>query len=86
VERIIVTLPRELLDELDATAKSLKCKRSRLIRDALGEWLEQQRKAQFESLLEEGYRAQANEIEQLARDLDGLQAEATRSAWRWDEQ
>lgn len=85
MERIIVSLPRETLDELDAVAEKLDRKRSRVIREALGEWLALQRQREFEALLEEGYRSRSTEIEQLAVEFAQLAAQATEATWRWDE-
>jgi CopG family transcriptional regulator/antitoxin EndoAI len=85
MERIILTLPREMLDELDERAQRLDRKRSKLIRDALGEWLELQRKREFEELLAEGYREQYDVLAELAEEAVWAQAEATKDTWRWDE-
>jgi metal-responsive CopG/Arc/MetJ family transcriptional regulator len=85
MERIIVTLPSETLHELDAVAEKLERKRSRVIREALGEWLALQRQREFEALLEEGYRSQADTLAQLTEEFAALQAEATKATWRWDD-
>jgi len=84
MERIILTLPGELLREIDAVAERLERKRSRVIREALTEWLEIQRRREIEALLEESYRTQAAELEQLAADFQGAEAEAGKTLWRWD--
>ena len=85
MERIIVTLPRELLNEIDAAAVRLERKRSRLIRDALVEWLELRHKEEFEALLAEGYREMAEQTTELVRDFAAAAAEATKDTWRWDD-
>jgi CopG family transcriptional regulator/antitoxin EndoAI len=85
MERIIVTLPRELLNEIDAAAVRLERKRSRLIRDALVEWLELRRKEEFEALLAEGYLEMAKQSTELVRDFAAAAAEATKNTWRWDD-
>ena len=85
MERIIVTLPRELLDQIDAAAAKLEWKRSRLIRDALVEWLELRRKEEFEALLAEGYQEMAELHSEVVRDFAAAAAEATKDTWRWDD-
>jgi metal-responsive CopG/Arc/MetJ family transcriptional regulator len=85
MERIILSLPREMLDELDTRAQQLERKRSKLIREALGEWLELQHKREFEELLAEGYRERAAELEQTAEEWLPLTLQAVDSTWRWDE-
>ena len=85
MERIIVTLPRDLLADLDAAAQRLQRKRSRVIREALLEWLEMQRRKEFEALLEEGYRESASGLEELTGDFAALASEATERTWRWDD-
>jgi len=85
LERILVTLPRELLDDLDARSERLQRKRSRVIREALAEWLEIQRRKEFEELLAEGYREQASKLAEIAEDFAAAQAEATKDIWRWDD-
>lgn len=81
----MVTLPRELVEEVDARVQRLATKRSRVVRQALQEWLERQKREEFEALLAEGYQEMADELAELAAEFAPLQAAASEGVWRWDE-
>ena len=83
MERVVVSVPRELLDELDTWVQRLEEKRSHLISQALREWLERQRTPDSDELLAEGYRVMAEQIEALASEALPLQAAAAEGTWRW---
>ena len=85
MERVIVTLPRDLLDEIDKRAQRLSQKRSRVVRQALQEWVERQRREEFEALMAEGYQEMAAQLAGLAEETLPLVAEATEGIWRWDD-
>ena len=85
MERIMITLPPDLLKDVDATARELKQNRSQLVRQALLDLLQRIKQHQFEELLAEGYRESAAQSETLAADSLPLQAQATEGGWKWDE-
>ncbi|MBI2939897.1 MAG: ribbon-helix-helix protein, CopG family [Chloroflexi bacterium] len=51
MERVMVTVPPDLLAAVDAAARRLGRKRSHVMRQALQDWLDRQRQQQFEALL-----------------------------------
>ena len=57
----MVTIPTDLLKDVDSTAKRLKRNRSQLVRQALAELLEKLKRQEFEALLAEGYREMSKE-------------------------
>ncbi|MBI3947422.1 MAG: ribbon-helix-helix protein, CopG family [Armatimonadetes bacterium] len=85
MERVMVTLPRDLLQEVDAAAGELKQNRSELVRRALREMLRQIRERRFEELLAEGYRESAARAAVVGSEGLPLQAAATEGTWHWDE-
>ncbi|MBM2812752.1 MAG: hypothetical protein HW416_3511 [Chloroflexi bacterium] len=85
MERVIVTCPGSLLDEVDGQARRLGKKRSQVVREALAEWLTSQREREFEALLEEGYREYAEREGEIDPDWVAVQAEAAAATWRWDD-
>ena len=84
-ERVLVTLPAELLDAVDSYARQQRRKRSQVIRQALQELLDRERQREFEELLAEGYREQAELLAELVEEFMPLQAEAAENVWVWDE-
>lgn len=82
MERLIVTLPRELMESLDAWAERLDEERSRIVSRAVQEWLERQ---ESEALLVEGYREMAEHMTQMVGEIQPLQAQAAEGIWVWDE-
>lgn len=85
MERVMLTLPLDLLQALDMAARRLGRKRSQVVRQVLQEWLEQQRQQEFEALLAEGYQAMAQETAAISLESLPLQAAAGEGVWRWDE-
>ena len=81
----MLTLPLDLLQTVDAIAKKRAQKRSRVVREALREWIEHQRQQEFEALLAEGYQALAGQTSAIVRDSEWLQASAAENIWRWDD-
>ncbi|RLB33199.1 MAG: hypothetical protein DRH12_18680 [Deltaproteobacteria bacterium] len=61
MQKVMVTLPDELLQQVDAVAKDLKQNRSRFVRQALAERLERISRRKFETLLAEGYQVMAEQ-------------------------
>jgi metal-responsive CopG/Arc/MetJ family transcriptional regulator len=69
---IQMTIDEELLGAVDQLARELEMTRSRLIREALGRYLEERRSA----LLEEAHRAAYERVPQLEDEIaswEGLQ-------------
>lgn len=85
MERVMLTLPPELLLAVDAAARQLGEKRSHVVRQALEQWLELRRREQFEALLAEGYQAMAQAASARAAESLFLQAAAAEGVWHWDE-
>ncbi len=85
MERVMFTVPADLLQEVDALAHRTKQKRSHLVRQALQELLQRHRQQEFEALMAEGYQEMADEAAALAGESVSLQAVATDGVWRWDE-
>jgi metal-responsive CopG/Arc/MetJ family transcriptional regulator len=85
MERVMLTLPPDLLQAVDTVARRQGKKRSQVVRQALQDWLEQQRQQEFEALLAEGYQALAQEAAATVSDSLPLQAAATEGVWRWDD-
>lgn len=85
MERVMLTMPEELLAEVDRAARRHKQNRSEFIRAALHDYLEQLRQAEFESLLAEGYREMAEAARELVEGSLPLQSEAAKGAWATDE-
>lgn len=81
----MLTLPADLLQEVDTAARQLGRARSHVVRQALQDWLERQRRQQFEALLAEGYQAMAQEAAATASESMALQAASTEEVWHWDE-
>jgi len=61
MERIMITIPSELLSDVDSIAKHLEQNRSQFIRKSLAESIERIRQKEFEELMAEGYRETSKE-------------------------
>ena len=59
MRQITITIPPELLDRLDQSARELGTSRSQLICEVLGLYLEEKRQQELRDRLEEGYRVHA---------------------------
>ncbi len=55
MQRIIVTMPPDLLSQVEAVAEKLHFSRSRLIREAVEQFVEAERRQELRELLKEGY-------------------------------
>lgn len=55
MQRIIVTMPPDLLSQAEEVAGKLNFSRSRLIREAVAQFVELQRRQELRDLLKEGY-------------------------------
>ena len=55
MQRVIITIPPALLTQVEDVAAKLNFSRSRLIREALTQYVEAQRQQELRELLKEGY-------------------------------
>lgn len=85
MERVMLTMPADLLQAVDLMARQMGQKRSQVVRQVLQEWLERQRQREFEALLAEGYQATAQQVAVTASEFSLLQSAATEGVWNWDE-
>jgi CopG family transcriptional regulator/antitoxin EndoAI len=85
MERVMITLPNNLLKTVDEIASRLSENRSQFVRQALLERLERLHQQEFEALLAEGYQVMAEEMAALAQESLSLQTAAAEKAWQWDE-
>jgi CopG family transcriptional regulator/antitoxin EndoAI len=85
MERVMITLPNNLLKTVDEIASRLSENRSQFVRQALLERLERLHQQEFEALLAEGYQVMAGEMAALAQESLSLQTAAAEKAWQWDE-
>lgn len=67
MQKVIVTLPPELLEEVDKLAERVDENRSEFVREALQARIEQLRKQEVEAQMIEGYRWMAKEDERDAK-------------------
>ena len=81
----MVTLPSDLLRDVDAAAQEVGQSRSHLIRQALADLLAGIRRRQYEELMAEGYRESAKHAAEVAADLMPLQSIVAEGAGGWDE-
>ena len=84
MERIMITIPAELLGDVDSLAQRLKQNRSQFIRGAITRLLEEIKQKEFEALLAEGYRETAGENSEIVAESNSLQAVAAEGIWEWD--
>ncbi len=85
MERVMLTLPAELLADIDELARKLGSKRNQVVRQALRDLIERQRQLEFERLLEEGYQDLARQAGAAVEESLAAQGEAAEGIWRWDE-
>lgn len=71
MEKIMVTLPPELLQAIDSLSRKEKRNRSQLVREALQQLLHRKQREEFEALLAEGYQEMA---EENLKDAEGYLA------------
>ena len=66
MQRVIITIPPALLAQVEDAAAKLNFSRSRLIREALTQYVEAQQQLELRELLKEGYVVHAAAIPQLS--------------------
>jgi metal-responsive CopG/Arc/MetJ family transcriptional regulator len=84
MEKVMLTLPTDLLHEVDALARQTKKNRSQFMRHILREWIEAQHKKEFETFLAEGYQEMAQQNTALVEESLPVQVAAI-EGWHWDE-
>jgi len=55
MQRVMITMPPSLLQRIEESAARLNSSRSRLIRDAVEQYLAEQKRQELRELLKEGY-------------------------------
>jgi metal-responsive CopG/Arc/MetJ family transcriptional regulator len=76
MQRVIITIPPALLTQVEDAAAKLHFSRSRLIREALTQYVEAQRQQELRDLLKEGYLLRAEESRELAQEFFAADKEA----------
>ncbi|HIC91392.1 MAG TPA: ribbon-helix-helix protein, CopG family [Syntrophaceae bacterium] len=61
MSKVLVTIPKDLLTEVDQTTKELKTNRSQFFRQAIVKYLHEIKQKKFEALMAEGYQEMAQE-------------------------
>jgi metal-responsive CopG/Arc/MetJ family transcriptional regulator len=84
MQRVIITIPPALLTQVEDAAAKLNFSRSRLIREALAQYLEAQRQQELRELLKEGYLFRAEESRQLAQEYFAAEQEAMDRYAPWE--
>ena len=85
MEKVMLTMPVDLLQVVDTQAQNSRQNRSQFVRRVLREWIEQQRQKEFEVLLAEGYQAMAQESAAIAAENLRAQTAAAEGVWHWDD-
>lgn len=85
MRRIIVTMPPDLLSQVEEVATRLNFSRSRLIREAVAQFVAAERRQELRELLKEGYLYRAEESRQLAQEFFIAEKEAWDRHAPWEE-
>ena len=86
MERIMITIPADLLKDVDSVAQDLKQNRSQLIRQALTDLIRRTRQQEFEELLAEGYMEASQENVEIVSESLSIQSAAAEGIWEWDDE
>ena len=86
MERIMITIPAELLGDIDSVAERLKQNRSQFIRGAITSFLQELKQREFEALMAEGYRETSGEDSDIVAESRPLQADAAEGIWEWNDE
>ena len=86
MERIMITIPSELLGDVDSAAERLKQNRSQLIRRAITNFLQQLKQREFEALMAEGYQEISKEGSKIVAESRPLQSAAAEAIWEWNDE
>jgi len=84
VQRVMFTIPPELLQRVEDARRKLDLSRSELIRQALTAYLEEQERRELRELLWEGYIVNAKSSLRLAEEFYSAEQEAwdMHAPWR----
>ncbi len=85
MRRIIVTMPPDLLEQVEETAEKLNFNRSQFIRRAVETFLEEQHRRELRELLKEGYLANAERDLHLAEEFAHADYETVVRHVPWEE-
>jgi len=85
MRRIIVTMPPDLLQQVEEMAAKLDFNRSQFIRHALQTFLEEQRRRELRELLKEGYLVNAERDRQIAEEFAHADYETVVRYAPWEE-
>ena len=85
MRRVIVTMPPDLLQQIEEMAAKLNFNRSQFIRRAVEAFLEDQRRRELRALLKEGYLYRAQESLRIAEEFAYADYETVVRYVPWDE-
>ena len=85
MRRVIVTMPPDLLQQIEEMAAKLNFNRSQFIRRAVEAFLEDQRRRELRALLKEGYLYRAQESLRIAEEFAYADYETVVRYAPWDE-
>ena len=85
MRRIIVTMPPDLVQQIEEMASRLDFNRSQFIRRAVEVFLEQQRRRELRELLKEGYLANAERDLRIAEEFAYADYETVVRYAPWEE-
>jgi len=85
MEKVMITMPSNLLKDIDLAKKQLNQNRSQFIRYVITEYLKQQKKKEFEELMAKGYMESSKEDSIIVEEIRGIQAIVAEKEWGRDE-
>ena len=85
MRRIIVTMPPDLVQQVEEMASRLDFNRSQFIRRAVEAFMEEQRRRELRELLKEGYLYRAQESLEMAQEFYVAEQEAWDQYAPWEE-
>jgi metal-responsive CopG/Arc/MetJ family transcriptional regulator len=85
MEKVMITMPSNLLKDIDSAKVLLKQNRSQFIRYVVTEYLKQQKKKESEELMARGYMESSEEDSIIVEESIKAQLIATEKEWVWDE-
>ena len=85
MQRVMITIPPSLLQQVEEMAAKTNFNRSQLIREALEQYLEAQRRQELRELLKEGYLYRAEESQRRAQEFLIAEQEAWDQNAPWEE-
>jgi CopG family transcriptional regulator/antitoxin EndoAI len=85
MRRIIVTMPPDLLQQVEEMAQKLDFNRSQFIRRAVEAFLEEQRRRELRELLKEGYLVNAERDLRIAEEFAHADYETVMRNAPWEE-